>query len=157
MIYSDLLIAWQTHCTLQVSTVRPHSSGPVSGGLINCELPTVRQWLPQCVFLLILLTSLHMTRFPRPCASVFAYLNYTGGDKRFWTNAKLCIPCVNYAQRFSFNTYLLHLCVLTTYMLTLFHLTLNMLYSQTMFQPKIFLSVFTIVVNSQREALWRSI
>ena len=38
MIYGDLFIAWQTHCTLQVTTVGPHSSGPVSGGLINCEL-----------------------------------------------------------------------------------------------------------------------
>ena len=67
----DLLIAWQTHCTMQVTTVHPHSCF----WLINCEYPipisqlclvntdvpagvgappldttpTVKEWLP-CVF-----------------------------------------------------------------------------------------------------------
>jgi len=44
------------------------------------------------------------------------------GCKGLWTKAKLFIPCVNYAQRYPWNAYLLHLCVLTTYMLTWFHL-----------------------------------
>ena len=38
------------------------------------------------------------------------------------SKAKLCTLCVNYAQRYPWNAYLLHLRVLTIYMLTWFHL-----------------------------------
>ena len=80
----------------------------------------------------------HIKRFPAPpylhtrnnqilevtkafASSVFHACS--GWDyKGLWTKAKLCTPCVSYAQRYPLNAYLLHLCVLTAYMLTWFHL-----------------------------------
>jgi len=79
---------------------------------------TMRKWLEDpCVFLLILMTSLHVTRFPRRSLHLHICIPNTGGDKVLWTKAKLCTPGVNYAQRYPWNAYLLHLCVLFTCLL----------------------------------------
>ena len=56
--------------------------------------------------------------------------------------------CVNYAQRYPWNAYLLHLCVLTTYMLTWFHLMCCVL--KPCVNLNYFLCAFTIVINSKR-------
>ena len=53
--------------------------------------------------------------------------------------------CVNYAQRYPWNAYLLCTDYLHAYLIPL-----DVLCSQTMRQPKLFLCAFTIVINSKR-------
>ena len=70
------------------------------------------------------------------------------GYKGLWTKAKLCTPWVSYAQRYPWNVYLLHLCVLTAYMLdsTWYAVFSNMC------QSKLFL-LLSLTVRG--EVLWR--
>ena len=116
-------IRWFIKCMANslytVSTVWPHSCV----WLINCEFV---QWDIGTHVSFFWFSWHHCMSLDFPdvpyasvCICILEIAKYWR-DKGLLTKVKLCTPCVNYAQRYPWN--LLYLCVLTSYMLTLFHL-----------------------------------